>query len=70
MLTMAELGLVHVLSSDAHTSIAGRPLRLGPAVERLRAVAELEPHLEWMVRTAPRAIVTGEELHLPFGPSV
>lgn len=70
MLTMAELGLVHVLSSDAHTSIAGRPVRLGPAVERLRAVEALEPHLEWMVRTAPRAIVGGEELELPFGPSI
>jgi protein-tyrosine phosphatase len=70
MLTMAELGLVHVLSSDAHTSVAGRPLRLGPAVERLRAVEELEPHLEWMVQTAPRAIVAGDRLHLPFGPSV
>jgi len=70
MLTMAEAGLVHVLSSDSHTAVAGRPLRLGPAVERLRAVAAIEPHLEWMVRTAPRAIVAGEELELPFGPSV
>ena len=70
MLTMAEAGLVHVLSSDSHTSIAGRPLRLGPAVERLRAVEEIEPHLEWMVQTAPRAIVAGEPLELPFGPSV
>lgn len=70
MLTMAEIGLVHVLSSDAHTSLAGRPLRLGPAYERLRAVADLEPHLEWISQTAPRAIVAGEELHLPFGPAV
>lgn len=70
MLTMAELGLVHVLSSDAHTSLAGRPLRLSPAVERLRAVEALEPHLEWMVQTAPRAIVAGEDLELPFGPTV
>lgn len=70
MLTMAELGLVHVLSSDAHSSLAGRPLRLGPAVERLRAVEALEPHLEWMVQTAPRAIVTGDPLELPFGPTV
>jgi len=70
MLTMAELGLVHVLSSDAHTSLAGRPLRLGPAVERLGAVEALEPHLEWMVETAPRAIVAGEPLELPFGPTV
>lgn len=70
MLTMAELGLVHVLSSDAHTSVGGRPLQLGPAVERLRAVEALEPHLEWMVDTAPRAIVAGDPLDLPFGPAL
>ncbi|HEX8753495.1 MAG TPA: CpsB/CapC family capsule biosynthesis tyrosine phosphatase [Solirubrobacterales bacterium] len=70
MLAMAEIGLVHVLSSDAHSSLAGRPLRLGPAFERLRAVAELQPHLDWMVGEAPRAIVAGDDLHLPFGPSV
>lgn len=70
MLTMAELGLVHVLSSDAHTSHGGRPLQLRPAVERLRAVEALEPRLQWMVETAPRAIIAGDPLELPFGPSV
>jgi protein-tyrosine phosphatase len=70
MLAMAEAGLVHVLSSDSHTAVAGRPLRLGPAVERLRGVAQVEPHLDWMVGTAPRAIVSGEQLELPFGPAV
>lgn len=70
MLAMAEIGLVHVLSSDAHTSIAGRPLRLAPAFERLRAVEDIEPHLEWISQTAPRAIVAGDPLHLPFGPAV
>ena len=39
MLTMAEAGLVHVLSSDAHSSLGGRPLRLTPAFERLGTVA-------------------------------
>ena len=70
MLTMAEAGLVHVLSSDAHTSLGGRPLRLGPAFERLGAVDVLAPRLEWMAETAPRAIVAGDPLELPFGPSV
>lgn len=70
MLTMAELGLVHVLSTDAHTSLAGRPLRLGPAFERLGAVDSLAPHLTWMSETAPRAIVRGEPLDLPFSPSI
>ncbi|MEZ5078546.1 MAG: CpsB/CapC family capsule biosynthesis tyrosine phosphatase [Solirubrobacterales bacterium] len=70
MLALAEAGLVHVLSSDAHTSLGGRPLRLGPAVERLRAVEALAPRLEWMVGTAPRAIAAGDPLELPFGPAV
>lgn len=70
MLTMAEAGLIHILSSDAHSSVAGRPLRLGPAFERLGAVEALAPRLRWMEETAPRAIVEGEPLELPFGPSV
>jgi protein-tyrosine phosphatase len=70
MLTMAEAGLVHVLSSDAHSSLGGRPLRLAPAFERLGAVAELAPRIEWMAETAPRAIVTGGPLEPPFEPSL
>ena len=70
MLTMAEAGLVHVLSSDAHSSHGGRPLRLSPAFERLGAVSELAPRIEWMTETAPRAIVSGDRLELPFGPSL
>ncbi len=70
MLTMAEAGLVHVLSSDAHSSLGGRPLRLGPAFERLGAVASLAPRLPWMRETAPRAIVSGDPLELSFEPSL
>jgi protein-tyrosine phosphatase len=70
MLTMAEAGLVHVLSSDAHTSLAGRPLRLSPAFERLGAVDDLAARIEWMAETAPRAIVAGEPLEIPFAPSL
>ncbi|HYJ21812.1 MAG TPA: CpsB/CapC family capsule biosynthesis tyrosine phosphatase [Solirubrobacterales bacterium] len=70
MLTMAEAGLVHVLSSDSHSSLGGRPLRLTPAFERLGAVAELAPRIEWMAETAPRAIVSGAPLEPPFEPSL
>lgn len=69
MLTMAEAGLVHILSSDAHSSLGGRPLRLAPAFERLAAVTELAPRIEWMSETAPRAIVSGAPLEPPFAPS-
>lgn len=68
MLAMAEKGLVHLLSSDAHTVLAGRPVRLSPALERLGEVEWLRPHLEWIAETAPRAIVEGVDLEVPFQP--
>lgn len=68
MLAMAARGLVHVLSSDAHSVRAGRPVRLSPALERLREVEILAPHIEWIAETAPRAIVDGGPLEVPFEP--
>jgi tyrosine-protein phosphatase YwqE len=70
MLAMAEKGLVHVLSSDAHSARIGRAVRLSPALERLREVELLAPHLEWIAETAPRAIVKGEPLEPPFEPQI
>lgn len=70
MLAMAGKGLVHVLSSDAHSARAGRPVRLSAALERLREVELLAPHLDWIAETAPRAIVSGEPLEVPFGPQL
>ncbi len=68
MLELAGRGLVHVLGSDAHSSRFGRPVRLGPALEALAAVEPLRPHLEWIAREAPAAIVRGDELQAPFAP--
>lgn len=70
MLTMAEAGLVHVLASDAHTSHFGRPLTLTPALARLAESEAVAPHLDWIARVAPAAIVAGDPVELPFGPSV
>jgi protein-tyrosine phosphatase len=70
MLAMAEKGLVHVLSSDAHSARAGRPVRLSPALERLREVELLAPHLAWIAETAPKAIVNGDPLEIPYDPQV
>lgn len=70
MLAMAERGLVHVLSSDAHTASGGRPVRISPALAKLREVELLAPHLEWIAEAAPRAIVDGEPLELPFEPQL
>lgn len=66
MLALARAGMIHVLGSDAHSSRAGRPVALAPA---LAALAEVEPtgsHLDWIAQTAPLAIARGEELTPPF----
>jgi protein-tyrosine phosphatase len=66
MLAMAARGLVHVLSSDSHSSAFGRPVALSPALDRLREVDLLAPHLEWIADEAPRAIAEGLDLEVPF----
>jgi protein-tyrosine phosphatase len=70
MRMLAELGLVHVLSSDAHSSHGGRPLHMRDAFERLAEIESVASHLEWMRDVAPQALVDGEELELPFGPNI
>jgi protein-tyrosine phosphatase len=70
MRSLAEAGLVHVLSSDAHSSHGGRPLRMREAFESLAGIEAVAPHLAWMRDVAPRAIVEGGEVELPFGPAV
>jgi hypothetical protein len=47
----------------------GRPARISPALEVLREVETLGPHLEWIVGEAPRAIVAGDEVETPFKPT-
>jgi protein-tyrosine phosphatase len=66
MRALAERGLVHVLSSDAHSSHGGRPLRMAAAFGALAEIESLAPHLEWIRDVAPRAIVAGDPLEPPF----
>ncbi|HYP56135.1 MAG TPA: CpsB/CapC family capsule biosynthesis tyrosine phosphatase [Solirubrobacterales bacterium] len=70
MRALAEAGLIHVLSSDAHSSHAGRPVHMRAAFEVLEEIESMRPHVEWMAETAPRAIVSGEELNVPFAPAL
>jgi tyrosine-protein phosphatase YwqE len=70
MRALAEAGLVHVLGSDAHSSHGGRPLHLAEAFLVLSRIEAVAPHLEWMRDAAPRAIVEGDDLALPFGPVI
>jgi protein-tyrosine phosphatase len=69
MRALAEAGLVHVLGSDAHSSHGGRPLHMAEAFGVLAGIEAVAPHIEWMRDTAPRAIVEGDEVALPFGPA-
>jgi tyrosine-protein phosphatase YwqE len=68
MLELAKRGLVHVLGSDSHSAVHGRPLRLSPAVGRLGTVEPARSNSSWMFERAPRAIVRGEPLRAPFAP--
>lgn len=63
---LAERGLVHVLGSDAHSALAGRPVRLSGAVAALSALPAMRPHVEWMTRLAPAAILAGQPVAPPF----
>src|SRR5665811_1105453 len=47
----------------------GRPAKMAAAFERLAEVEPAATHLEWMRETAPRAIVEGGRLNVPFDPA-
>jgi protein-tyrosine phosphatase len=68
MLELAALGLVHVLASDAHSSRAGRPVKLSHGVARLRELPPFAPYAEWTVRDGPAAILAGEDVMPPLAP--
>jgi protein-tyrosine phosphatase len=65
VLDYAREGLVHLLASDAHSSLAGRPLRLAQGFARLRDVCPRE-WVDWMAEHAPCAIVAGEPAAAPW----
>jgi protein-tyrosine phosphatase len=65
ILRLLREGLVHLISTDAHSSHGGRPLRMSAAVERLREVCPPEL-LSWIVERAPQAILRGEAVTSPW----
>jgi len=65
---LAQRGLVHLLASDAHSSRAGRPLRLSGGFAALRAAEQLAGRIDWMAREAPAAILAGQDVDPPFSP--
>jgi tyrosine-protein phosphatase YwqE len=66
MLGLVAAGVVHVLASDAHSSHAGRPVRLSGAFATLRAAGIPAARLRWMADDAPAAVVAGAPLAPPF----
>jgi protein-tyrosine phosphatase len=64
VLRYANDGLVHLLASDSHSALAGRPLRLSESFARLGEVCSPD-HLHWMAEVAPAAIVAGEPITPP-----
>lgn len=67
VLRLAGQGLVHLLGSDAHSSHAGRPVRLAAGFTRLATVCT-RARIAWMVDQAPRAILRGEAAVTPPPP--
>lgn len=66
MLALARRGLIHVLSSDAHSSHGGRPLRISPGLAALEEVESLRPHIDWIATEAPFAILRGDHPEPPY----
>ncbi len=65
VLDYAPRGLVHLLASDAHSSRAGRAVRLSDGFARLGEVCPGE-WVHWMAEIAPAAIVAGEAITPPW----
>lgn len=66
MIHLADQGVIHVLGSDAHSALAGRPVALAGALDVMRTVDAVRDHVDWISRVAPEAIVAGEEIRPPF----
>ena len=62
----ADRGLVHVLGSDAHSSLAGRRVELSAALARLVGHSAIAPHAAWVAGEAPLAIVEGRDVAAPY----
>jgi|SRR5271165_6531842 len=62
---LARDGLVHLLGSDAHSSLAGRPVRLSAGLARLAGTVPAE-HVAWIAEDAPWAVLHGEPVVPPW----
>ncbi len=66
---LARDGLVHLLGSDAHSSLAGRPVRLSQGLAQLAGTLSPE-HVAWIAEDAPWAVLGGGPVTPPWsGPA-
>jgi len=65
VLGLARDGLVHLLGSDAHSSLAGRPVRLTGGLARLAKTLPDE-HVAWIAGDAPWAVLRGDPVIAPW----
>jgi protein-tyrosine phosphatase len=66
LLELAGEGLIHLLGSDAHSSYAGREVRLSDGLSRLAEVDLVRRHLDWVSSEGPAAILAGEDVRPPW----
>ena len=66
LLEWAAQGLVHLLGSDAHSARGGRPVALSAGLARLAQVPRVAPHVGWIAREAPLAVLAGRPVVVPF----
>ncbi len=66
LLDWAAQGLVHLLGSDAHSARVGRPVALFAGLARLAEVPRVAPHIDWIAREAPLAVLAGRPVVPPF----
>jgi protein-tyrosine phosphatase len=66
LLELAADGLIHLLASDAHSSHAGRPVRLSEGLTRLAEVERVRPYLGWVASDGPAAILSGDHPAPPW----
>ncbi|MBJ7473301.1 MAG: hypothetical protein JHD16_18480, partial [Solirubrobacteraceae bacterium] len=66
ILSWAAQGLVHLVGSDAHSARVGRPATVSQGLRALATVPELAEHMAWIAADAPRAILAGEQVDVPF----
>ncbi len=66
ILDWASQGLVHLVGTDAHSARVGRPVTVSAGLRALAAVPQIADHIAWIAAEAPRAVLAGEPVDVPF----